>query len=118
MTGGLILYESGKYSVILFLFLGIIFGEFKQVFSVQYIFYILLLLFGIVFTEVPEGEFIRNAISFNLSGPIVLGVAAFYFYKRAITKQQLLDAEKRREQLRIEGEKRREQQRIEKAKIE
>ena len=92
MTGGLILYESGKYSVILFLFLGIIFGEFKQVFSVQYIFYILLLLFGIVFTEVPEGESIRNAISFNLSGPIVLGVAAFYFYKRAITKQQLLDA--------------------------
>jgi O-antigen ligase len=91
MVGGLILYESGKFFVIIFLILGIIFGKFKQVFSVQYIFYILLLLFGIVFTQVPEGESIRNAISFNLSGPIVLGVAAFYFYKRAITKRQLLD---------------------------
>ena len=91
MVGGLILYESGKFSVIIFLILGIIFGEFKQVFSVQYIFYTLLLLFGIVFTQVPEGESIRNAISFNLSGPIVLGVAGFYFYKRVVTKRQLLD---------------------------
>lgn len=92
MTGGLILYETGKYGVILFLGLGILIGRFKQIFSVQYIFYILLLLLGIVFTQVPEGESLRKNILFNLSGPIVLGVSAIYFYKRPITKKQLYDA--------------------------
>ncbi len=73
MTKGFFLYETGKYAVILFLFLGILLGEFKQRFSVQYIYYILLLLLGIVFTQVPEGESIRKSILFNLSGPILLG---------------------------------------------
>ncbi|WP_159947760.1 O-antigen ligase family protein [Polaribacter septentrionalilitoris] len=92
MTGGLILYETGKYGVILFLMLGILVGRFKQNFSPHYVFYILLLLLGIVFTQVPEGESLRTNIAFNLSGPVVLGVASFYFYKRPITKQQLYDA--------------------------
>lgn len=38
MTKGFILYETGKYGVILFLVLGILFGKYKQVFSLQYIF--------------------------------------------------------------------------------
>ena len=92
MTQGFILYETGKYSVILFLLIGIFVGKFKQVFSVQYVFYILLLLLGIVFTQVPEGESIRKNVLFNLSGPIVLGIAAFYFYQREITKKKLIDA--------------------------
>lgn len=92
MTSGFVFYETGKYSVILFLLLGIFLGKFKQVFSLQYIFFILLLLLGIVFTEVPEGESLRKAILFNLSGPIGLGIAAFYFYKRPITNKQLFDA--------------------------
>lgn len=92
MTNGFILYETGKYGVILFLVLGIFVGKFKQVFSVSFVFYILLLLLGIVFTKVPEGESLRKNILFNLSGPIGLGVAALYFYRRTITKKQLLDA--------------------------
>jgi len=92
MTEGFFLYETGKYAVMLFLILGIVLGEFKQRFSVQYIFYILLLLLGIVFTQVPEGESIRKAILFNLSGPILLGVAAFYFYQRPIEREKLLDS--------------------------
>lgn len=92
MTSGFVLYETGKYAVILFLLLGILFGKFKQVFSIQYLFFILLLLLGIVFTQVPEGESLRKAILFNLSGPIGLGIAALYFYKRPITKKQLFDA--------------------------
>lgn len=91
MTDGYISYETGKYSVIIFLILGIFTGRFKQVFSVQYIFYILLLLLGIVFTQVPQGESIRNAIVFNLSGPIVLGLAAFYFYKRPLSKEKVFN---------------------------
>ncbi|WP_087562877.1 O-antigen ligase family protein [Polaribacter sp. SA4-10] len=91
MIGGSVLYETGKYGVILFLLLGIFVGRFKQVFSIQYLFYILLLLLGIVFTQVPEGESIRNNILFNLSGPIVLGISALYFYQRPIDKKKLLD---------------------------
>lgn len=92
MIGGFILYETGKYAVIVFLFLGMILGEFKQKFSFQYYLYIFLLLLGIVFTNVPEGESMRKAIAFNLSGPFALGVAALYFYKRPISEKQLYDA--------------------------
>ena len=92
MTNGLILYETGKYGVILFLLLGIFVGKFKQKFSVSLAFYLLLLLLGIVFTRVPEGEYIRKAIAFNLSGPFVLGIAGLYFYKRVIYKEDILNA--------------------------
>ncbi len=91
MVKGFFLYETGKYGVILFLFLGVILGSFKQKFSLQFVFYLLLLFLGVVFTQVPEGESIRNAISFNLSGPIVLGVTAFYCYKRPISKKNILN---------------------------
>lgn len=91
MVNGFILYETGKYGVILFLSLGFFYGKAKQVFSVGFVFYILLLLLGIVFTSVPEGESIRKAIVFNLSGPIVLGIAALYFYKRSISRKELLN---------------------------
>ena len=92
MSKAMILYETGKYSVILFLLLGIFVGKFKQKFSVTLAFYLLLLLLGIVFTRVPEGEYIRKAIAFNLSGPFVLGIAGLYFYKRNITKENLSNA--------------------------
>ena len=92
MTNGLILYETGKYGVILFLLLGIFVGKFKQKFSVSLAFYLLFLLLGIVFTRVPEGEYIRKAIAFNLSGPFLLGIAGLYFYKRVIYKEDLLNA--------------------------
>lgn len=92
MSKGMILYETGKYSVILFLFVGIFVGKLKQQFSVSLVFYLLLLLLGIVFTRVPEGEYIRKAIAFNLSGPFVLGVSGLYFYKRVISKEDLLNA--------------------------
>ncbi|MFK8059952.1 MAG: O-antigen ligase family protein, partial [Polaribacter sp.] len=92
MTGGFILYETGKYLVILFLLLGLLTGRFKQTFSIQYLLYLFLLLIGIIFTQVPEGESLRKNVLFNLSGPIVLGVSAFYFYQRPISLKVLKDA--------------------------
>lgn len=92
MVNGFILYETGKYAVLLFLTVGFFVGEFKQQFSIQYVFYVLLLLLGIVFTHIPEGESIRKAIVFNLSGPIVLGISALYFYKRPIKSVNVIDA--------------------------
>ncbi len=92
MIGGFVLYETGKYAVILYLIMGLLFGGFKQKIAIQYLAYILLLLVGILFTQVPEGESLRKNILFNLSGPIGLGIGAFYFYQREITKAQLYNA--------------------------
>jgi hypothetical protein len=92
MIAGSLVYETGKYGVILFLLFGVFAGGIKQKLSVSYFFYLLLLLLGIVFIQVPEGESIRKAIAFNLSGPFVLGISALYFYNRRITNEQLLNA--------------------------
>ena len=92
MIKGFPSYETGKYAVIVFLLIGMFVGGIKQKFSIQYLFYLLLLLLGIVFTQVPDGESIRKAIVFNLSGPIVLGISALYFYKRRITREQIHNA--------------------------
>ncbi|MEI6864491.1 O-antigen ligase family protein [Flavicella sp.] len=91
MTKGAISYEIGKYSVMLLLILGVIVSSEKQKFSISYFIYLFLLLLGIIFTDVPYGESIKNAISFNLSGPVVLFVSAFYFYRRKISIKKLLE---------------------------
>ncbi|MEP2171252.1 MAG: O-antigen ligase family protein [Polaribacter sp.] len=88
MTGGTFLYETGKYSVLLFTILGLLFDKINEKSSIFFLFYILLLLIGIVFTQTPPGESIRKAVAFNLSGPITLGFFAIYCYKRKITITQ------------------------------
>lgn len=92
MTDSFVFYESGKYAVIIFLMLGFFLGRFNQKLGVQFLFYLFLLFFGILFTRVPESESIRNAIVFNLSGPLVLGISAIYFYKRIISETNLLNS--------------------------
>ena len=89
MSGGTLLYETGKYGLIIFALLGLALGPVKQKRTVSYILYILLLLIGIMFSESPAGVSIRKAITFNLSGPIALGIFAIYCYKRTITITQL-----------------------------
>jgi O-antigen ligase len=48
-------------------------------------------LIGIAFIDIPFTESIRKAIAFNLSGPVLLGVSAIYFYKRKLSLNALLD---------------------------
>ena len=91
MVKGTISFEMGKYGVIFILLIGLFIGPQKQKISLTFFIYILLLLLGIVFTQVPEGESLRKAIVFNLSGPMVLGFSALYLYKRPISKSQLLE---------------------------
>ncbi len=90
MSGGMFFYELPKYSVLLFLLIGLIVEQRKHHVSVSYLIYILLLLIGIAFVNIPFNESIRKAIAFNLSGPILLGVSAIYFYKRKLTIDGLL----------------------------
>ena len=91
MSGGMFFYELPKYSVLLFLITGLIVENRKHHVSVTYLVYILLLLIGIAFVDIPFNESIRKAIAFNLSGPILLGVSAIYFYKRNLTLERILD---------------------------
>ena len=91
MTGGMLFYELPKYSVILFLLTGLLVEKRLHHISFSYLIYILLLLLGIVFVDIPFSESIRKAIAFNLSGPIALGISAIYFYKREMTLDELLN---------------------------
>ncbi|SFS35351.1 O-antigen ligase family protein [Lutibacter maritimus] len=91
MSGGMFFHELPKYAVLLFLFMGLMVETKRHHVSVSYLIYILLLLIGIAFVDIPFNESIRKAIAFNLSGPILLGVAAIYFYGRKITLTALLN---------------------------
>lgn len=85
MTKAVILYESGKYAVMLFLFLGLFFQGFKRK-SVIYVIYLLLLIPGIYisYLDFTFGEQFRQMILFNLSGPLCLSIAAIYCYDRTV----------------------------------
>ncbi|WP_298368926.1 O-antigen ligase family protein [uncultured Lutibacter sp.] len=91
MSGGTFLYELPKYSILLFLGLGLYIEKKRHHVSVSYFIIILLLLIGIAFMDIPFNESIRKAIAFNLSGPILLCVSAVYFYKREMSISKILD---------------------------
>jgi len=85
MTKAVVLYESGKYAVILFLLLGLFFQGFKRK-SIIYVIYLLLLIPGIYisYLDFSFGEQFRQMILFNLSGPLCLSIAAIYCYDRTV----------------------------------
>lgn len=91
MAGGMIFHELPKYTVLIFLLIGLYVEEKRHHVSVSYLIYILLLLIGIAFVDIPFNESIRKAIAFNLSGPVLLGIVAIYFYHRTIHLNTLLD---------------------------
>ena len=91
MSEGMLFYELPKYSILLFLAIGLYIERKRHHVSVSYLVYILLLLIGIAFVDIPYYESIRKAVAFNLSGPILLGLCAIYFYKREISFNTLLD---------------------------
>jgi len=85
MTKAFVLYESGKYAVILFLLLGMFYQGFKRK-SMIYVIYLLLLIPGIYisYLDFSFGDKYRQMILFNLSGPLCLGIAAIYCYERTV----------------------------------
>lgn len=92
MTKGAPLFETGKYSVMLVLVIGSFLGPSRNKLTLSFVFYLLLLMLGIIFTQVPDGESLRKSIAFNLSGPFMLGVCALYFYKRRMNVETLYDS--------------------------
>lgn len=91
MTGGLILYETGKYAVILFVAFGLYFHNFHKS-AYVYIIYLLLLIPGVLVTylDISYDSDFRKTILFNLSGPLCLFASALFCYQREIKLSQYL----------------------------
>ncbi len=90
MTGGVLFYETGKYAVIFFLLLGMVYRG-TSLKSIPFWGYLFALVPGIIFSAINlnyETNF-RTAVIFNLSGPFCLGIAAIYMYHRRVTRTQL-----------------------------
>jgi len=85
MNSGGFGYEYGKYATMLFLILGILVGKYKKKIPNVFVVFILLMFPSLFFAEYSSFEFARQMVSFNVAGPICLGVAAIYFYQRKIS---------------------------------
>jgi hypothetical protein len=90
MTEGGILYEYGKYGVIIFTVLGMFYSGFSKN-AVSYWVYLLLLIPGvfIALETLNFGTEIRKTIIFNILGPVSLGIASLYTYNRKISISEL-----------------------------
>ena len=90
MTGGNFMYEASKYFVIFFIFLGLFFEGISTK-AFPYLFFLILLIPSIfVAGETVSYDInLRTAITFNLSGPVCLGLTALYCYDRKIKFKEL-----------------------------
>lgn len=92
MTDGMILNEFGKYSIMVFMVLGMYYSSFLTR-GFWYWLFILLLVPGVVLSvfTMDYHTDIRKAIAFNLTGPVCLGVASIYCFQRKITLSKLIE---------------------------
>lgn len=90
MTGGNLNNEYVKTVVSLLMILGFVLSGFSKN-SIVYWFYFLFLIPGMLVTMSSQNLDleIRKAITFNISGPVCLGLSALYCYQRKISFSQL-----------------------------
>ncbi|WP_225969295.1 O-antigen ligase family protein [Dokdonia sp. PRO95] len=90
MSQSVPIYEAGKYSVIAFMLIGLFLSGTSRKSGIYWL-YIFLLLPSILVASMNLnlGTNVRNAIFFNLSGPVCLGLAALYCIDRKLTYKQL-----------------------------
>jgi O-Antigen ligase len=90
MTNGTPNNEFGKYSVIVFLVIGIFYSGFSKK-SMIYWLFLLLLLPGVIVGvySLDSDVTIRKAIAFNISGPVCLAISAIYAYERKISRVEI-----------------------------
>lgn len=90
MTGGNPLYEISKYGVMVFIFMGMYYSGFSKSATPYWIFLLLLVPSVVLTTFVLDFETnLKNAIAFNISGPVCLGVASIYTYRRKIPLNEM-----------------------------
>ena len=86
MTNGNPNHEFGKYSMIIFVVMGMFYSGFSKNALPYWIFLLLLIPSIIISTQVLNlnNHEIRKTISFNISGPLSLGLASLYTFNRKI----------------------------------
>lgn len=90
MTGGNPLYEIAKYGVMVFIFMGMYYSGFSKSATPYWIFLLLLVPSVVLTTFVLNFDTnLKNAIAFNISGPVCLGVASIYTYRRKIPLHEM-----------------------------
>jgi hypothetical protein len=90
MTHGNPLYEIAKYGVMVFIIIGMYFSGFSKK-AIPYWLFLLLLIPSVVISTFALNfdTNIRRAIAFNISGPICLGVASLYTFRRKVSLDQM-----------------------------
>jgi hypothetical protein len=92
-TGATIFYEISKYTVILFILMGVFYNGVKGGAWPYFVFLIILVPSVLVASGKLGLELnFRTSIAFVLSGPVCLGMSALYFYDRPIKSKELYDA--------------------------
>ncbi len=90
MTGGNPLYEISKYGVMVFILIGMYYSGFSKGAMPYWIFLLLLIPSVIISTATLNFDTnIRKAIAFNISGPVCLGLASLYTFRRKIALQEM-----------------------------
>ena len=90
MSGGNLNYEYVKTVVALLMLLGFVLSGFSKSSIVYWLYFLLLIPSVLVTMSNQEIDVeIRKAITFNISGPVCLGLCALYCYKRQLTFSQL-----------------------------
>lgn len=90
MTGGNVTYEFSKYGVMIFVLFGMYYSGFSRGATPYWLFLILLVPSVILSTIVINyNTNLRNAIAFNISGPVCLAIASLYTYRRRMPLEQL-----------------------------
>ena len=91
MTDGAFVNEYGKYLVMLFLLIGMLFSGFSRNALLYWLFLFFLVPSMVLSTVTLDlTSDVKKAIVFNISGPICLGISAIYCFKRELTFQRLL----------------------------
>ncbi|SHM28969.1 O-antigen ligase family protein [Flavobacterium xanthum] len=90
MTGGNPLYEISKYGVMVFVLIGMYYSGFSKG-AVPYWIFLLLLVPSVVISVfvLNFDTDIRKAIAFNISGPVCLGLASLYTFRRKIALEEI-----------------------------
>lgn len=88
MTGGNPLYEVSKYGVIVFILIGMYFNGFSRG-ALPYWFFLILLIPSVILSTLVLNANVKNAIAFNISGPVCLGISSLFTYRRKISLNQM-----------------------------
>lgn len=90
MTDGNISYEFSKYGVMIFLFIGMYYKGLSKGATPYWIFLLLLVPSIVLSTFVLDFDNeVRKTIAFYMSGPVCLGLASLYTYRRKIALEQI-----------------------------